>query len=124
MTRINCGISPKQLSRLHLLAEHREIKRIPNAIKKKKGIVDFNKIPKEFCLGKGHVTFFYNKLKYLYKRYREIYRECEERGYNVTDFSESFEGMSDDLNYHLLWNDYQPLEKDIQLIKQRIKERS
>ena len=30
MTRINCGIPPEELSDKHLLAEHREIKRIPN----------------------------------------------------------------------------------------------
>ena len=79
MTRINCGIPPKELSRLHLLAEHREIKRIPNVIKKKNGIIDIKKIPKEFCLGTGHVTFFYNKLKYLHNRYIDIHKECVTR---------------------------------------------
>ena len=34
MTRINAGIPPKKLTNRHLLAEHREIKRIPNVIKK------------------------------------------------------------------------------------------
>ena len=33
MTRINVGILPKELSNKHLIAEHREIKRIPNCIK-------------------------------------------------------------------------------------------
>ena len=32
MTRINVGISPTELTDKHLLAEHREIKRIPNCI--------------------------------------------------------------------------------------------
>jgi hypothetical protein len=35
MTRINTGIPPKELTDKHLLAEHREIKRIPNCIKKR-----------------------------------------------------------------------------------------
>ena len=33
MTRINVGIPPAELTGKHLIAEHREIKRIPNCIK-------------------------------------------------------------------------------------------
>jgi hypothetical protein len=32
MTRINCGIPPAELTNKHLIAEHREIIRIFNAI--------------------------------------------------------------------------------------------
>ena len=34
MTRINVGINPADLTGKHLIAEHREIKRIPNCIAK------------------------------------------------------------------------------------------
>ena len=40
MTRINVGIPPAELTDKHLLAEHREIKRIPNCIAKGKYNMD------------------------------------------------------------------------------------
>lgn len=117
MTRINVGINPKELSTKHLIAEHREIKRIPNAIKN--GRFSMEGKPDRFTLGKGHVKFFYDKLLYLKKRYATIHAECVDRGFNVTDFSESFLGIPE---RHM--GDYQPTEEDIATIKQRIKERS
>ena len=63
MTRINVGIPPAELVNQHLIAEHREIKRIPNCIAK--GKYSMEGIPDKFKLGTGHVKFFYNKLLYL-----------------------------------------------------------
>ena len=74
MTRINCGIKVEELSDKHLLAEHREIKRIPNVIKS--GKANLENLPEKFTLGKGHVRFFYNKIGYLASRYSEIYADC------------------------------------------------
>ena len=71
MTRINVGIPPAELVNQHLLAEHREIKRIPNCIAK--GKYNMEDIPDKFKLGKGHVKFFYNKLLHLKKRYMRLY---------------------------------------------------
>ena len=62
MTRINVGIPPEELTDKHLLAEHREIKRIPNCIAK--GKYNMDGIPDRFKLGKGHVKFFYNMNDY------------------------------------------------------------
>ena len=56
MTRINAGIPPVELTDKHLIAEHREIKRIPNLISK--GKYNMNGQPSEFKLGIGHVKFF------------------------------------------------------------------
>ena len=119
MTRINCGIPPAELSDKHLLAEHREIKRIPNCIAK--GRYNLEGQPKEFTLGKGHVKFFYTRLLYLHKRYKEIYRECKYRGFKVEYYSQAFvqDGIPPDF-----YQDYTPTEKDIDIVKQRIKERS
>ena len=75
MTRINVGVKPSELTGKHLLAEHREIKRIPNCIKK--GRYKMTGIPNKFKLGTGHVKFFYNKLLFLKNRYIEIYNECK-----------------------------------------------
>jgi deoxyribonuclease (pyrimidine dimer) len=71
MTRINAGIRPAELVDQHLLAELREIKRIPNVVKQGKAKLDG--IPERFSLGTGHVRFFYNKLGYLLRRYRSLY---------------------------------------------------
>ena len=116
MTRINVAIPPKDLCRQHLLAEHREIVRIPNVVKKGKYTLD--KQPKEFTLGTGHVKFFYNKLLYLKNRYNQIYDECVRRGYNVTYFGDAFDGIP-----IKMMNDYQPTERDKLLIEARISER-
>lgn len=116
MTRINVGIEPFELIDKHLLAEHREIKRIPNCIHK--GRYSLNGIPKEFKLGEGHVKFFYNKLAYLHKRYISIHKECLNRGFNVTDFSECFENLP-----KKLYNDYDEKPNDRIILLERINER-
>lgn len=100
----------------HLMAEHREMIRIPNAVAK--GKVRLDKIPAEFTLGKGHVTFFYDKLLFLKKRYESVYAECRSRGYNVQYYGNSWDGVP----AHLM-NDYTPTDKDDQIIRQRIRER-
>lgn len=116
MTRINCGIPPVELTDKHLLAEHREIKRVPNLIKK--GKYTLKGIPNQFKLGTGHVKFFYNKLSYLHKRYNEIYQECLKRKFNVTDYNEAFTDLPPDL-----YLDYTPEERDKEIIRKRIQER-
>jgi len=117
MTRINVGVEPSKLSRQHLLAEHREIKRIPNAVRTGKAKIE--NIPENFRLGKGHVKFFYIRLGYLLKRYRKIYKECINRGFQVSDYSKAWDGIPSNL-----MGDYHPTEKDRQIVKARIKERS
>lgn len=115
MTRINT-IPPQELCDKHLMAELREITRIPNTIKSGKAII--NDIPDTFRLGSGHVKFFYNKLLYLKNRYYSLYDECLFRGFNVSDNKNSF----DDLPKPLM-NDWVPTEESIILIKERISER-
>lgn len=116
MTRVNCGIPPAELSNKHLVAEHREIKRIPNQVRK--GRYSLKGKPDEFCLGTGHVKFFYDKLAYLRARYEELYEECKRRGFNVTYFGEAWNDVPKEL-----MNDYAPTERDKNIVKQRIEER-
>ena len=84
MTRINI-VPVQELFDQHLIAEYREITMVPAALnrtlKSKKG---FNEkyINKTYTLNKGHVYFFYNKGKYLYKRYQSIIQEMHRRGFN------------------------------------------
>jgi deoxyribonuclease (pyrimidine dimer) len=116
LTRVNVGIHPKELNRDMLIAEHREIKRIPNAIKS--GRFSMKGQPKEFKLNDGHVKFFYDKLAYIKKRYELIYRICIERNYDVTYFGDSFVGIP--VKY---MGDYQPTQRDRKILIQRINER-
>lgn len=116
MTRINVGIPPKRLTDRHLLAEHREIKRIPNAIVS--GRAKVAGIPPKFTLGTGHVKFFYDKCSYLLMRYHEIYKECKRRGFNVTYYGDAWDNIP--LN---LMGVFFPKISDSKLLVTRIKER-
>ena len=116
MTRINVGILPSELTDKHLLAEHREIKRIPNCIAK--GKYNMDGIPDRFKLGTGHVKFFYNKLLYLGKRYLQLYTECIARGFNVQNYIEAWVNVPTEL-----MNDYKPTREDRFIVQQRINEK-
>lgn len=116
MTRINVGVPPKKLTRQHLIAEHREIKRIPNVVSK--GKFNLKGQPKEFTLGTGHVKFFYDKLGYLKRRYEELYSECCNRGYDVSYYGDAWNNIPVQL-----MGEYTPTERDIEIITQRINER-
>ena len=116
MTRINAGIKPAELTDKHLLAEAREIKRVPNCIKA--GRYSMVGQPDTFRLGTGHVKFFYDKLHYLKKRYDKIYRECVKRGFNVTYFGGAWDGVPE----HLM-NDYIETLNDRLIVQERINER-
>jgi hypothetical protein len=116
MTRINIAIPPAELNTRHLLAEHRELKRIPNCVSR--GRFNLKSIPKEFTLGKGHVSFFYDKLEYLRKRYEDLYEECINRNFNVSYYGNAWDDIPSEL-----MNDYTPTQRDEQLIRERIKEK-
>ncbi|WP_443089508.1 pyrimidine dimer DNA glycosylase/endonuclease V [Xenorhabdus sp. Sc-CR9] len=83
MTRINV-IPPNELCDQHLLAEHRELTRIPNDIIKRNGKVTLTTL-EAYTLGNGHVIFFRDKLLFLKKRYEVIYQECLNRGFSVVN---------------------------------------
>lgn len=116
MTRINCGIPPAELADEHLLAEHREIKRVPNCISK--GKFNLKNQPKEFTLNTGHVKFFYTRLGYLKKRYEELYAECKRRNFNVQYYGDAWNGINQEF-----MGDYIPTDRDRQIIQERISQR-
>ena len=116
MTRINVGIPPAELTNQHLIAEHREIKRIPNCIAK--GKYNMNGIPDKFKLGTGHVKFFYNKLLHLKKRYIRLYEECVKRGFNVQNYIGAWDNIPKEL-----MNDYKPTLIDRAIVQERINEK-
>ena len=62
MTRINI-IPPAELCDQHLLAEHRELTRIPNLVAKGKFSLEGQ--PSDYKLGTGHVKFFFDKMQFF-----------------------------------------------------------
>lgn len=112
MTRINL-VPPAELCDQHLLAEHRELTRIPNAVAK--GKFSLKGQPEDYKLGEGHVRFFFNKLTFLKKRYDSLHEECLARGFNVQYF------WSSDLpNEPTLGLDYEPTETALKANRERI----
>jgi len=112
MTRINL-VPPAELCDQHLLAEHRELTRIPNAVAK--GKFSLKGQPEDYKLGEGHVRFFFNKLAFLKQRYDLLHKECLARGFNVQYFWA--EELPDDPN---LWQNYLPTENALALNRERI----
>lgn len=122
MTRINI-VNPSELTDQHLIAEYREITMVPGSLKRtlvsKIGYKE-SKVPKKYTLNTGHVYFFYNKGKYLYKRYREIVIEMKLRGFNPDKNRKFPKDIFIDNN---LYNDWMPTMEDYKIIRQRIAER-
>jgi len=78
MTRINANIKPEDLIDQHLIAEYREIIRIPNVLSSN-GYNANRKYPTSFRLGTGHVLYFYDKIKFLHKRFLDIKQVMQNR---------------------------------------------
>ncbi len=122
MTRINL-VDPSELSDQHLVAEYREIFMVGSSLQRSLKSKNWEKtlanIPVKYTLNKGHVTFFYNKGKYLYKRYKLLIKEMKNRGMNP-DSERKFktEQWPDEL-----FNDWEPELDDYKVIRARIKEK-
>lgn len=123
MTRINL-VPVEELSTKHLVAEYREITRLPNnlstSLNRKGKAFSINEIPPEYKLGSGHCKFFYDKMLFLEKRFKALVNEMLRRGYNPTYTDEKIFVPGDKRFY----NDYTPTEQAIELNRIRIKERT
>ena len=117
MTRINCAIPVEYLTDEHLLAEHREISRLPWNVSEaiRSGSIK-TKVPSKFTLNSGHVLFFVNKNKFTLNRYKEIREECKKRGFNVSD-CESNWNTNECIQY---MGDYTPTQEDKDILIERI----
>ena len=115
MTRINL-VPPAELCDQHLLAEHRELTRIPNAVAQ--GKFHLKGQPTEYKLGEGHVRFFFNKMAFLKKRYDLLHAECKARGFNVQYIWN--ENLPQEAT---LWLDYEPTEHALALNRERLRTR-
>jgi len=81
--RCNCGVDPKLLTDQWLIAEQVELLMIPGMLERFGWKIN-NPIPEHFVLGKGHMTFWFNKLDYLSRRHDEVKKEVNRRGFKVT----------------------------------------
>lgn len=115
MTRINL-VPPAELCDQHLLAEHRELTRIPNAVAK--GRFSLRGQPADYVLGTGHVRFFFDKLGFLKERYDALHAECRARGFQVQYIWP--DTLPDDAS---LWKAYTPTPSALALNRARIAER-
>ena len=120
MTRINSAIPVRCLTDEHLLAEHREIKRLPYCLRRSLESSNslVSRIPKEFVLGRGHVTFFLDKMQFTLKRYQQLHEECLRRNFKVADYSDNWRSV--ELEY---MKDYTPTSAERSLLVERITQR-
>jgi len=110
MVRINI-INPKFLTDQHLIAEYLEILMLVGSAKNN---YDKNKVPEIYCLGKGHINFFKNKLVYLKRRHEQLKKEMRRRGFK-TNISLNIKNLKKEMLC-----DWKPSKKDKSLIKKRL----
>lgn len=109
MTRINV-IPVEELSDQHLIAEYHEL---PRVFKQKISVYD---APVGYCLGKGHCKWAKKHGAFLQDRYIALQREMAYRGFMVR-FGSDFTAWTNH------WNNYLPTNQDIDLNRQRIREK-
>ena len=122
MTRINL-VEPSELTDQHLIAEYREIFMVGGSLRRtlvSKGGYQESKVPKRYTLNAGHVYFFYNKGKYLHKRYHELITEMKKRGFQP-DSTRVF--PTSVFKDNGLYKDWMPNIEDYKIIRQRISEK-
>lgn len=115
MTRINC-IPPSELTDKHLVAEYREL---PRVFKLARDPKPGEYIPSYYSLGKGHVKFFYNKLLYLERRFLELVKEMQSRGFKPNYLTPP---TPTPILVHL-YNDWEPTLEAMSVNRARIQER-
>lgn len=118
MTRINL-IPAKLLLDQHLLAEKKEINQLAGQMQRslRSPNFDYYLLPDTYTLGKGHVKFWYRYGAYIRYRYREIYKECLRRNFDVQDNFNDEWSKHGDHEYNL---DFEPSEGHVLISKDRI----
>lgn len=147
MTRINL-VPVKELTDQHLFAEFREIKMVPKSLGRsikaatarvrvdvlKETRTDLplhlptagkedllRRIPKEFTLGKGHISFFYDKGAYLHERYWKLKAELRVRGVRFNE--QSVFDPDGVMECNEFWNNWTPTPEALLIIRTRIAEK-
>ena len=126
MTRVNL-VSVEDLADQHLFAEGRELKMIPAKVRKlwlsnTVNIISMrvNSVP-EYTMSTGHVTFFYDKIEWLYRRHLALTEELEKRKFNISNY-DSYLGFHHGIPGELIGN-WKPTIREIKINVGRISER-
>jgi deoxyribonuclease (pyrimidine dimer) len=116
MTRINL-VDPVELTDQHLIAEYRETRLLTANMRKSFRLTGYDKqkIPKQFTLNAGHVTFFKNKGPYISNRYHKLIYEMENCWFTPTYTSIDTTAWPANC-----FNDWTPTERDKQIVRERI----
>lgn len=119
MTRINV-VPPSELHGKHLVAEYREIVRVFALVRArvgKGGVRSSTDIPEEYTLGAGHVTFFFDKLSFVLRRYSSLVEDMARRGYKSNRIPE--EELRTGIPQEW-FGEYTPTEKSLEINRERI----
>jgi deoxyribonuclease (pyrimidine dimer) len=88
VTRVNL-VPVAELADQHLFAEWRELKMIPRSLARslagRSQAQVLARVPGAFTLNTGHVMFFYDKARFLRRRYDALTAELLDRGYRLDD---------------------------------------
>ncbi len=84
----------------------------------------FEKIPKKYVLGAGHVYFFFNKVSFLIKRYYALIRELKFRKFEINPESRNmhWDAFEPDSVY-IEQIEWEPSEEEIAINRARINEK-
>lgn len=120
MTRINL-VPPEELMDQHLIAEYREIRLLTENLRRSfasKNGMDRSKIPPRFTLMSGHILWFKDKGKYIENRYQQLQQEMRNRGFTPTHPTIDVSVWPDGW-----FNDWQPQHHDLEIVRQRIRQK-
>ena len=124
MTRINSNLDPSILLDQHLMAEYRELPMVFGSLKrslKTRSVKDIlSGIPNKFTLNSGHVSFFYDKLRFLERRYDKLVLQLKCRGYSLDSERNRYNLEDFPTEFH---NDWDSTPEDDLVVITRIKEK-
>lgn len=110
MVRVNI-INVKKLADQHLMAEYLEIIMLVEYVRKHPVVKE--KV-ESYRLGKGHILFFKDKIKYLEERHEKIAKEMRRRGFKPVK-KLNLKGIPKDL-----MKNWRSNSKDEKIIKKRL----
>ena len=92
MTRVNL-VYVQNLADQHLFAEWRELKMVPAALRRSLKTIPVRTLLKSisarYTLNTGHVSFFFNKMRFLQQRYEDLTQELHDRCYDISQHNSS-----------------------------------
>jgi len=113
-------VEPDRMSDVQIIKEYKAILKSLKLIKSDiKNKYDFSKsvnFPKQYVIFGMNSIFFYDKIKYLYKRINKVIAEIFERGLKYKKLVTPYKFKKvKKLFPECLWNDFRPSESDMEI---------